>query len=902
MRWHSPRATANATARHNDRVSDQANPIEANPIEASPARRGWWRTYRSWPRLIRWTSYVCVVLVIALIAIAATGVVLVRRPFPVISGELPLPGLDAEVQVIRDGNGVPQLYGDSLTDLVRAQGYVHAQERFFEMDVRRHLTSGRLAEMFGEDALETDKYVRTMGWRKVAEDELALISPGTREALDAYVDGVNAYLDENTPSEIAVEYGVLRAGGLDYEPEPWTAVDSLAWLKAMAWDLRGNMLDEIDRVLNSVTLTDDQVKELYPEYPYRQHQPIVTKGAVVDGVFDQNATGGTRNPARPAYTAGQVAALAGVKKGLERMPALLGRASGSASGLGSNSWVVAGEHSDTGKPILANDPHLGVSQPGVWMQMGLHCREVTAACPLDVAGFTFSGVPGVVIGHNSEIAWGFTNMGPDVTDLYLEKIEGPRWLYNGRYRRLAIHTETIKVRGGDDFKLEIRRTAHGPLLSDVSPELSTVGANAEVNGGPERDNGYAVALAWTALKPTATADAILGLNLATNWDEFRAAAADFAVPAQNLVYADREGHIGYQAPGRIPIRKSGNDGSVPAEGWRPENDWSDQVVPFEALPHVLDPEVGFISTANQAVIGRRYPYYLTDDWDYGYRSQRIRTLIEDQVDEGLGVDDMTAMQLDTLNPMAEILTPYLLKIELPRGYYSDGQDLLADWDFTQPADSGAAAYYNAVWRNLLELTFDDDLHEDARADGSSRWFRVMTRILRQPRSPWWDNRETEVVETRRDVLAAALKEARDELTRLQALDPDKWEWGRMHKLNLRNPTLGESGVGPVEWLVNRTGYKMGGSGAVLNATFWDAREGYAVKNAPSMRMVVSLDDFDDSRWINLTGVSGHPFHDNYSDQTDLFVDGKTLPWRWSPDSVADAAEHTLTLLPDDDEE
>lgn len=871
---------------------------QAIPTEASPARTGWWRAYRGWPRLARWASYLCLVLILALIATASTGVVLVRRPFPETSGELPVAGLDAEVQVIRDGNGIPQLYGDSLTDLVRAQGYVHAQERFFEMDVRRHLTAGRLAEMFGEDALETDKYVRTMGWRQVAEEELALISPDTREALDAYVEGVNAYLDDNSLSEIAVEYGVLRAGGLDYKPEPWTAVDSLAWLKAMAWDLRGNMLDEIDRVLQSVSLTDAQIEELYPEYPYKQHKPIVTKGAVVDGVFDQEATGGTRNPARPAYTADQVAALARVKKGLERMPAMLGR----GDGLGSNSWVVSGKHTDTGKPILANDPHLGVSMPGVWMQMGLHCREVTSDCPLDVAGFTFSGVPGVVIGHNSEIAWGFTNMGPDVTDLYLEKIDGPTWLYKGKYRDLEIRTETIKIRGEDDFELEIRETAHGPLLSDVSPELSTVGANAEVDQGPDRGNGYAVALAWTALEPSATADAILGLNLATNWDEFRAAAADFDVPAQNLVYADRDGHIGYQAPGRIPIRKSGNDGSVPSEGWRPENDWADEVVPFEALPHVLDPNVGFIATANQPVIGPRYPYYLTDSWDYGYRSERIRSLLDDRLDDGLGVDDMTAMQLDTVNPMAEVLTPYLLDIDLPGGYYSDGQELLTDWDFTQPADSGAAAYYNSVWRNLLSLTFDDDLHEDARADGTSRWIRVVARILHQEKSPWWDDQETEdVVETRDDILEAALKEARDELTRLQALDPDKWEWGRMHRLDLRNPTLGESGVGAVEWLVNRTGYKMSGSGAVLNATFWDPREGYAVKNAPSMRMVVSLDDFDDSRWINLTGVSGHPFHDNYADQTELFVDGKTLPWRWSPDSVADAAEHTLTLLPDDDE-
>jgi penicillin amidase len=456
--------------------------------------------------------------------------------------------------VVRDDNGIPQLYGDSVDDLMRAQGYVHAQERFFEMDVRRHATAGRLAEMFGKDALESDEYVRTMGWRRVAEQELALIKPETRAALEAYSDGVNAYLHEHSPSQIAVEYTVLNAGGLDYHPEDWTPVDSLAWLKAMAWDLRGNMDDEINRVLALAGHTAEQVAELYPAYPYASHLPIVGQGAVVDGVFEQDATGGgTRKPQRPAYTAGQREALARLGDGLARMPALLGH----GDGIGSNSWVVDGAHSATGEPLLANDPHFSVTLPGVWMQMGLHCNTVSEACPLDVAGFTFSGVPGVVIGHNADIAWGFTNLGPDVTDLYLEKTVGDdRWRYDGKVRPLRIRTETIKVDGGDDVTLRVRSTKHGPLLSDVSDELADVG------------QGYAVALEWTALQPAPTADAILELDTATDWTSFRAAAAAFAVPAQNLVYADREGHIGYQAPGWIPIRKSGNDGLMPSKGWR----------------------------------------------------------------------------------------------------------------------------------------------------------------------------------------------------------------------------------------------------------------------------------------------------------------------------------------------
>lgn len=873
-------------------MSDQpGSPASAPPSTPRPGPGDWWRSFLRWPRAARITTYVAAGVVLVLVAALVTGVVLVRRPFPQTGGSAELAGLQGDVEVVRDDHGVPQLYGDSVEDLMRAQGYVHAQERFFEMDVRRHATAGRLAEMFGEKALESDEMVRTMGWRRVAEQELALIKPETRAALEAYADGVNAYLDQHSPSQIAVEYTVLNAGGLDYRPEHWTAVDSLSWLKAMAWDLRGNMTEEIDRVLAMADHSAEQVQELYPAYPYDEHAPIVGQGAVVDGIFDQAATqGATRKPQRPAYTAGARRVLGRLQAGLERMPTLLGR----GDGIGSNSWVVDGDHSATGEPLLANDPHLDAGLPGVWMQMGLHCRTVSEDCPLDVAGFTFSGVPGVIIGHNADIAWGFTNLGPDVTDLYLERVKGDRWRYDGAMRPLRTRTETIKVHGGDDVQLTIRSTRHGPLLSDVSDQLADVGDAARVDGRPDGER-YAVALEWTALHPSPTADAVLELDTATGWDSFRAAAADFAVPSQNLVYADTQGHIGYQAPGRIPIRKSGNDGLLPVAGWRPENDWTGDYVPFDGLPNVLDPEEGFIVTANQAVIGRDYPYRLTDDWDQGYRSQRIRDLLEQEGE--LSVDEMLDLQLDDRNPMGPVLTPYLLDVDLPRGYYSAGQRLLAHWDFGQPADSAAAAYFNVVWSNLLRLTFQDELPEDLWPDGGDRWFAAVGHLLAAPADPWWDDRTTDKVETRDDILAEAMTAARDELTRRQDLDAGEWQWGRLHRLDLHQAALGESGIGPVEWLVNRGPWEVGGGSAAVDASSWDASEGYAVTSAPSMRMVVSVGDFDTSRWVNLTGVSGHPFDDHYTDQTDLWAEGDTLPWPFTPSAVRDAAEDTLTLEP-----
>lgn len=855
-----------------------------------------WSAFLGWPWAARWTAYVAGALVVALLIGVCVGVHLVRKPFPQTSGELELPGLEGEVEVIRDDRGIPQIYADTSGDLFRAQGFVHAQDRFYEMDVRRHITAGRLSELFGETALETDKMVRTMGWRRVAERELAMLEPATRAVLDAYSDGVNAYIDSHSPSEMSLEYTILGVSGLDYHPEDWTSVDTLAWLKAMAWDLRGNMQEEIERVLLSVDHSEEEVADLYPAYPIDEHKPIVNQGALVDGSYEPDATGpGSRNPARPGFTADQVDALSRVLDSMAAMPELVGR----GEGVGSNSWVVSGDRTATGEPLLANDPHLGTSMPGIWAQIGLHCRTVSEECPYDVSGYSFSGVPGVVIGHNQDIAWGFTNLGPDVSDLYLEKTRGDKWLYDGRYRPMTTHTETIGVRDGDDFELTVRETAHGPLLSDVSAELSTVGANAEVpQDSPEMGNGYAVALRWTALDPAPTADALLAMNTAANWDEFRAAASEFNVPSQNLVYADREGHIGYQAPGRVPIRKSGNDGLRPVAGWLPENDWSGTYVPFDALPKLLDPEEGFIVTANQAVTDRSYPYYLTDDWDYGYRSQRIRELLEDEQD--LSVADMAEIQLDTRSDLAAVLVPHLLDIDLPSGYQSDGQERMSVWDYDADADSPGAAYFHVVWRKLLEHTFHDEMRESIRPDGGSRWWRVMSNLLADPTNSWWDDKSTDKVEERDDILRAAMLEASDEIVVELARDPLKWEWGRLHRMNLTNQTLGTSGIGPVEWLFNRDGYRIGGGGSIVNATGWHAADGYEVTTSPSMRMVVSLADFDDSRWINLTGASGHAFNGNYVDQTELFVEGRTLPWAFSRDAVTEAESDTLRLTPAED--
>ncbi len=840
--------------------------------------------------MLTWSG---LILAVALVATLLTALWTVQRSMPQTEGSITLQGLDGEVVVIRDDHGIPQIYADSADDLFFAQGFVQAQDRFFEMDVRRHLTAGRLSELFGAAALDTDTFVRTMGWRRVAEQELPLLRPQTRSYLQHFSQGVNAYLADRRGAELSLEYAVLGLNRVDSAPEPWTPLDSLAWLKAMAWNLGSNMDEEITRSLLSTELTRQEIATLYPPYPFDQNMPTVNQGAVVDGVFEQDATrSGTRMPNRPGYLSGGQEALIRAQRASDGVSELLGQ----GGGLGSNAWAVSGEHTESGAPLLANDPHLGPSMPSVWYQMGLHCNDVSRDCPFDVSGFTFAGFPGVVIGHNARIAWGFANLYPDVQDLYLEKVSEDSVLYDGRQVALQTREETFSIAGEDEpVTITVRESRHGPLISDVSDDIAAVGGDAPVPAAsPPRDEGYAVALQWTALTPGRTADSLFAINSASNFDDFREAVRDFQAPSQNLVYADVDGHIGYQAPGTIPIRRSGH-GDVPVPGWDPAYGWAPDPIPFDALPSVLDPEDGYVVSANQPVTDRGYPYYLGSSFDYGYRAQRIRNLLEGS--DKLTPDDMTRIQLDDYSSLARQVTPILQTIEIEDDYYRAGRRVLSGWDFRMDADSAGAAYFNVVWSKLLELTFSDQLPADTRPDGGSRWWAVMLTMLDEPGNEFWDDVETaDVVEKRDDILFEAQLQARDELTALLSRNPGDWRWGRLHLLTLRNQSLGSAGS-PVGFLFNRGPYELSGGPAVPNATAWDATEGYEVTVVPTMRMVVPLDDLDAARWVNVTGASGHANNDNNTDQTELWAAGETLPWVFTRDRVEKAGEDVLTLEP-----
>ena len=828
-------------------------------------------------------------MVLALVlTISVTTVV--RQSFPQRDGSIDVRGLTASVSVLRDDRGVPQVYADNVDDLFMAQGYVHAQDRFFEMDLRRHITAGRLSELVGEDdkALQADKVIRTLGWRRVAEQELPLLSAEARRYLQDYAKGVNAYLAGRSPSDVAVEYTILDLGQPSLRIEPWTPVDSLAWLKAMAWELKGNFDDEVTRGRLAATLPIPRINQLYPAYPYAKRAPVLAApgaGQSASGLADVGPSSLTR-------TASASSALALAQQALDAVPALLGR----GDGVGSNAWVVAGSHTSTGKPLLANDPHLAPSIPGIWYPMGLHCRTVGPACPFDVAGFTFSGFPGVVVGHNARVAWGVTNLASDVTDLYLERVVGDRVEVDGQYEPVTTRRETIAVRGGADVTITVRSTRHGPIVSDVLANVADAGREVLAGGeqGPVADE---VALAWTALTPGRTAQAVFALNTATDWASFQVAAELFDVPAQNLVYADVDGTIGYQAPGHVPLRQ-GFDGRWPVAGWLSRYDWKG-AVPFAALPNRTNPADGILVSANQPVTASQQPF-LTTDWDYGYRAQRIRDLLQRKDGAKVSLADMSAIQRDTRNGMAPTLVPRLLKIKLTRdAFTAEAQALLRGWDYTQPPDSAAAAYYNSVWRNLLRLGFDDELGEDLAADGGGRWFEVVTQLIERPRDAWWDNRATAgLVETRDEILRQALVAARIELTTSLGKDPARWQWGRLHRLTLRHPVLGSGGVpAPVRRLVNRGPWQLGSGSASVDANAWTASVGFQIDKMPSMRMVVDLADLDRSRWVIPAGVSGHPLDEHYDDQIQRWVSGGSNPWPFSPTAVRSATEDELRLEP-----
>lgn len=769
----------------------------------------------------------CIALVV--VAGAGFGVYMFRHPFPQVRGTLAVAGLQAPVEVIRDRWGVPHLSAGNEHDLFFAQGFVHAQDRLWQMEFNRRIAAGRLSEIFGETTLKTDRFLRTVGLRRAAEAEWEIQDAEARAAAEAYAEGVNAFVARYR-GRLPIEFRLLR-----FAPEAWTPIDSLAYAKLMAWVLSGNWESEILRAHLVSRFGPEGAQTLLPPYP--GEHPVIVPQAADYAPF--------RSPT--------------VLRALDIAPR--------RAGIGSNNWVVAGARTTTGAPLLANDPHLEAGMPSIWYEMHL------SGGTINVVGSTFPGTPGVIIGHNEHIAWGVTNAGPDVQDLYIERFhptDPTRYLFKGTWEKVAVVAEHIVVKGRrDPVIVQVRITRHGPILNSV------------VEGLPNF-----VALRWTALDRGTLLSSFSRLMRAKNWEEFRTALRLWTVPAQNFVFADREGNIGYQLPGRIPIRAKG-DGLLPVPGWTGEYEWTGEI-PFEQLPSWFNPARGYIVTANNRIAPERYRYLLAHEWDPGFRARRIEAVLTSK--PKVGTEDLQRIQMDVASLPARAIVQTLGSVRIAEEPAASLLAELAAWDGVLSPDSRAAAIYEVFRVTLPGLIFKDVLGDDLfekYMGRSDAWTLTITHLLRDPASPWWgpDGRDA--------VVAKALAQANEVLTQRLGSDRSRWAWGRLHVMRFEHP-IGR--VPALGWIFNATAPPMGGDAYTVNNAGFSPQTFRQVVVA-SYRQIIDLGDFDRSVSIHTTGQSGLPFHRHYKDFVPMWATGQYHPMLFSRARIQEAAQSTLTLIP-----
>ncbi|MGH2515936.1 MAG: penicillin acylase family protein, partial [Ktedonobacterales bacterium] len=560
-----------------------------------------------WRRLARTLVFLLVAAVVLVGALSAGAYIYVQRTLPQTSGALTVAGLDHSVSVLRDQWGVPHITAATLHDVAFAQGYVTAQDRLFQMEFNRRVAQGRLAEMFGPGSnnslIQDDEVLRTLGLYRSAmgeRDALALSDTRTLGELQAYADGVNAFLTTHK-SSLPLEFTILGI-----TPEPWTIVDSLAYGRVVALSLDNQWYTKYALAMVLAKLGPDVTNTLFPAYP-TTNPTLFTSSLQANAVTSSSGQSASAPRANPTVSAASLAnpAFARLAPGVLTSTAAVHSLLGSISdALGSNDWVVDGTKTTTGKPLLANDPHLGINMPAIWYEIGLR-----GPAGEDVIGFSFPGVPGIVIGHNAYIAWGVTNVGADDTDLYLETLDPTnypgQYEYNGQWLQLTTRQETIKVRGAAPITITVRSTNNGPLLNSVIGDLK---------------HSQAGALKWTALQPGYTFAGFFQLDFATDWSTFNAAIDNISI-SQNFVYADTAGNIGYRMSGLLPLRPTAND-YVPVDGSTPVNDWTGYV-PQSQMPRLFDPPTHIIATANNQITPPAASVYVTWNWDQGYRARRI---------------------------------------------------------------------------------------------------------------------------------------------------------------------------------------------------------------------------------------------------------------------------------------
>jgi penicillin amidase len=773
-------------------------------------------------------------LVVLVLAIALFLRYILTKSFPETRGAAQLEGLSASVKIYRDELGVPHLYAENEEDLMFAVGYVHAQDRLWQMELTRRAGEGRLSEAFGAFTLDFDRMFRTIGFQRLAERLAETLHPETKRFLSAYTKGVNAFISTHK-GKLPVEFDVLGI-----TPEPWRIEHSIMVSRLLAWEL--TMSWWIDLTLGDLVnkLGEEKAREVFPTYP--KDAPVIVPSSTGKNI--------TYLPTK----------LREVDLAFREFFGMEG------TGVGSNNWAVSGEKSVTGKPLLASDPHLTMPAPSRWYEIHM------AGGDFDVAGVSIPGVPGVVIGRNRAIAWGLTNGMIDDADFYVERVDPlqpNRYLYNGQWREMKTWEEEIAVRGSHPDTLRIRETHRGPIISEIHSfplfEYDVYKTDYEKN--------FPLSLTWTGYENSDEVRAMLLVNRARNWKEFQEAIREFTVPGQNFVYADRDGNIGYWLAARVPIRKK-QKGMVPSPGWTTENDWIG-FIPFEKLPHDINPSLHFVATANNKITDDSYPYYLSRLWEPPSRIIRIRELLTQE--EKLSVEDFERMQNDVVSPHARESVPYLLRafegVEVHDEHVRTALTYLRNWDYSLRKEDVAASIFNAFFVKLLENIYRDEMGDELFNNYlllANIPHRVTTRLLKDSTSAWFDDVRTPQVETRDNIIQKSLYDAVDDLRKKLGEELKTWRWGRLHEVTFEH-LFGR--IPGMSRIFNIGPFETGGSGTTLNSGEYNLTRPFKHLVGSSMRQIVDLADSTSLLIIITTGQSGQPLHKHYDDQAKLWLNG-----------------------------
>ena len=818
--------------------------------QASPARAA--------RRLIWRVSFTVDAILLIVVGIGAWFYWRAHACLPQLDGIIQVAGLRDRVEVRRDARGVPHLHASSIEDLVFAEGYVTAQDRLWQMDLSRRLARGELSEIFGRRTLEFDIENRKLGFPEAAERGARELDPASQQVLAAYTRGVNAFISTHL-DRLPIEFMLLH-----YRPRPWREADSVGVALNMAKTLNSSWRTDLARERIRSKLTPELYADLFPDraaldHPVAEmvsgpvqaaHPDASGNLAAVDPVLAPGAAfDPAPRPARPSLT------------GLDPvLAALVETGDDSDLALGSNNWVVSGVHTQSGKPLLSNDPHLGHSVPSVWYQVELE------APGLHAAGVTLAGGPIIIIGHNERIAWGMTNTGPDVQDLYLEtfKPDDPnKYLVNGQWVDAEVRHEGIKMRGGSVVHLTVRTTRHGPVVGE--------------------DGKYALALRWTALEDHALTFAFLGMTQARNWREFTEAIRHFTGPEQNMVYADLDGNIGYYAPAWVPVRKQG-DGSVPVRGDTDDYEWLGYI-PFEDLPHAYNPPGGIIATANSRVVPDGYPYLITHTWAAPWRTARIFQLLE--AAPHLTVADMLRIDMDIHSLEDQDLARQLVAAGAAHPPQSaDAQyalQVLRDWDGEAGADSAATLICEVTRPALVERILRPKLGDDASAYHWPLSRTFVDNAIHNNWTRWLPPGDADFNVTLMKSLEDGLRQIP---ARVGANNHSAWRWGTTIPLTFHHPL---DGLPLARHLFDIGPYPQAGMGTTVKAT--------TPGSGPSMRMVVDFSDLDRSV-NNLTlGESGQVYSRYYQDQFGAWSNGRSFPMLFSDAAVEKGTVHRLVLDP-----